>query len=436
MALHNERLPRSPFVLGALLVLTILGPVSFVQGDSGAVDALAERGLALVALRNDTIDTNQDGDIDAVRVVAILNSTAAQNDLIIKLRGLHKEREVLEVQEISFVGQTNITLLYDAWSSGEHKLRLDFFDEDGVFIASYPLPTFQLRPSLQIPMLRLNLEADTLLQTGESCIIQRMFDDQTGPRYGETGLRTFTGAPFSVLDHHDELDCSTWPAGSYQLKETYRNGLGQTAEAYLNFSINNRPAPEFELTVLGEQHAVGTLCEVKMTADAPNPTWAKVWRIRGAVVEGANTTVLDCSNLPAGSHLITLEVITTKQISSIQGLNLVRLASNDSDTSANTTGPSYSLGPATPTQSVGWMSIGVLALLVAVIVFLSLVRTEAPTPLDLPQPGAQPQLLEDGSPDHEGMPTIVDDQGVLWRRHPSGDLDWWDRDWQRWHRWE
>ena len=436
MALHNERLPRSPFVLGALLVLPILGPVSFVQGDSGAVDALAERGLALVALRNDTIDTNQDGDIDAVRVVAILNSTAAQNDLIIKLRGLHKEREVLEVQEISFVGQTNITLLYDAWSSGEHKLRLDFFDEDGVFIASYPLPTFQLRPSLQIPMLRLNLEADTLLQTGESCIIQRMFDDQTGPRYGETGLRTFTGAPFSVLDHHDELDCSIWPAGSYQLKETYRNGLGQTAEAYLNFSINNRPAPEFELTVMGEQHAVGTLCEVKMTADAPNPTWAKVWRIRGAVVEGANTTVLDCSNLPAGSHLITLEVITSKQISSIQGLNLVRLASNDSDTSANTTGPSYSLGPATPTQSVGWMSIGVLALLVAVIVFLSLVRTEAPTPLDLPQPGAQPQLLEDGSPDHEGMPTIVDDQGVLWRRHPSGDLDWWDRDWQRWHRWE
>jgi len=436
MALHNERLPRSPFVLGALLVLTILGPVSFVQGDSGAVDALAERGLALVALRNDTIDTNQDGDIDAVRVVAILNSTAAQNDLIIKLRGLHKEREVLEVQEISFVGQTNITLLYDAWSSGEHKLRLDFFDEDGVFIASYPLPTFQLRPSLQIPMLRLNLEADSLLQTGESCIIQRMFDDQTGPRYGETGLRTFTGAPFSVLDHHDELDCSTWPAGSYQLKETYRNGLGQTAEAYLNFSINNRPAPEFELTVMGEQHAVGTLCEVKMTTDAPNPTWAKVWRIRGAVVEGANTTVLDCSNLPAGSHLITLEVITTKQISSIQGLNLVRLASNDSDTSANTTGPSYSLGPATPTQSVGWMSIGVLALLVAVIVFLSLVRTEAPTPHDLPQPGAQPQLLEDGSPDHEGMPTIVDDQGVLWRRHPSGDLDWWDRDWQRWHRWE
>jgi len=145
---------------------------------------------------------------------------------------------------------------------------------------------------------------------------------------------------------------------------------------------------------------------------------------------------LDCSNLPAGSHLITLEVITTKQISSIQGLNLVRLASNDSDTSVNTTGPSYSLGPATPTQSVGWMSIGVLALLVAVIVFLSLVRTEAPTPHDLPQPGAQPQLLEDGSPDHEGMPTIVDDQGVLWRRHPSGDLDWWDRDWQRWHRWE
>ena len=129
-----------------------------VLAESSTEERLSEAGLTLVALRNDTIDTDQDGDIDAVRVVAVLNSTAASNDLIMKLRGLHKEREVLEVQEIAFSGQTNITLVYDAWSSGEHDLRLDFFDEDGEFIAAYPLPTFVLKPALQVPQVSLVLE--------------------------------------------------------------------------------------------------------------------------------------------------------------------------------------------------------------------------------------------------------------------------------------
>ena len=34
---------------------------------------LEEAGITMVALRNDTLDLNQDGDIDAVRVVVILN---------------------------------------------------------------------------------------------------------------------------------------------------------------------------------------------------------------------------------------------------------------------------------------------------------------------------------------------------------------------------
>ena len=102
------------------LVLTcLLLPIS-TGAELATDERLAEEGLTLLALRNDTIDSNQDGDIDAVRVVVVLNSTAASNDLIVKLRGLHKEREVLVTQEVSFQGQTNITLVYDAWSKGEH----------------------------------------------------------------------------------------------------------------------------------------------------------------------------------------------------------------------------------------------------------------------------------------------------------------------------
>ena len=72
------------------LVLTcLLLPIS-TGAELATDERLAEEGLTLLALRNDTIDSNQDGDIDAVRVVVVLNSTAASNDLIVKLRACTK----------------------------------------------------------------------------------------------------------------------------------------------------------------------------------------------------------------------------------------------------------------------------------------------------------------------------------------------------------
>ncbi len=432
----SERRPCAVFI--ALLMVSLLLPLTAVGAELSTEERLAEEGLTVLALRNDTIDTDQDGDIDAVRVVVVLNSTAASNELIVKLRGLHKEREVLEVQEVAFEGQTNITLVYDAWSKGEHNLRLDFFDENGDFIASYPLPTFVLTPALQVPRVDLTLNAGSMLQTGEECEIVRNFGDETGPRYGETGVRTFTGAPFSVLDSDHMLDCSSWPAGDYELKETYRNGLGQTAESTLNFTIENRPAPVFTLTVSGHENTTETPCNVRMELTDGRATsgLTKIWRVKGEVVAGANSTVLDCANLPAGAYLITLEVITEKLISSTEGTNLIRLPGEDLSTEERDSLPSTSLGPETETESVGWFSIGALALVVSVLVFVLLVRNREPEALELPSLGPTPQVLADGSPDTQGLPTTVDDQGVLWRQHPGGEVDWWDQEWRIWHRWE
>ena len=423
--------------LVGLLLASLLLPLP-AAAELSTEEQLAEEGLTLLALRNDTIDTNQDGDIDAVRVVVVLNSTATSNELIVKLRGLHKEREVLETQEISFQGQTNITLVYDAWSKGEHVLRLDFLDENGDFIASYPLPTFMLTPALNVPRVTLQLNAGDGLQTGETCEIIREFSDETGPRYGETGVRTFTGAPFSVLDSHGVLDCSSWPAGDYELKETYRNGLGQTAESTLNFTINNRPAPDFSLSVSGHQNATDTPCSVRMQLDDGRSEigLTKVWSLKGQPIEGANGSSLDCSTLPAGAHLITLEVITEKMISSTEGVNLIRLPAKDLSANETASLPSSSLGMDTPTESVGWFSIGALALFVSIIVFVILVRNKEPEALELPALGPTPQVLPDGSPDTQGLPTTIDDQGVLWRQHPGGEVDWWDQEWSIWHRWE
>ena len=34
----------------------------------------------------------------------------------------------------------------------------------------------------------------------------------------------------------------------------------------------------------------------------------------------------------------------------------------------------------------------------------------------LPELGPSPQIRNDGSPDPEGLPTVVDDDGQLWRK--------------------
>ena len=44
-------------------------------------DPFESAGLSLVALRNDSLDSNQDGITDAIRVVIVINSTQQQVDI-------------------------------------------------------------------------------------------------------------------------------------------------------------------------------------------------------------------------------------------------------------------------------------------------------------------------------------------------------------------
>ena len=123
----------------------------------GELTELSEAGFTLVALRNDTLDLNQDGDIDAVRVVVILNSTSPSTFIELRLIASHNDREVVEKTTLEISGQSNASLTYDAWSSGKHELELAFFDMNGVRITSIGLPTYDMVPSLQTPMLALEL---------------------------------------------------------------------------------------------------------------------------------------------------------------------------------------------------------------------------------------------------------------------------------------
>ena len=425
-----------------LLMLFVLLSASLTTlpvSAEGELSELSDAGITLVALRNDTLDLNQDGDIDAVRVVVILNSTYPSTFIELRLIASHNDREVIEKTTMEISGQTNASLTYDAWASGKHELELVCFDMNGVRITGIELPTFDMVPSLQTPMLGLELFGSDTLETGSSCEVNRMFADETGPRYGAIGTQTFIGAPFTVLDNATIIDCSNWPAGQYSLKETYRNELGQTAESWLNLSIQNRPAPEFELLLTGDQMATDRPCLVALQGLNSNEdftSYQKTWEVSTLKGTISNSSVFDCSSLPAGVHLIILKVTNLENIVSTEAVNLVRLPALDLSAEEQEALPSQSYGDETNTEAVGWYTMAALGLIVAIVVFVLLVRIkEHDELLALPELGPPPQILADGTPDSEGLPTMNDDEGQLWRKHPDGSLDWWDTSFNIWQRW-
>ncbi len=417
-----------------------LGLVETVGAEtSSSEEALEAEGLALVALRNDTLDLNQDGDADAIRVVVIMNTTNEFSNIELRLYGVHKDREVHDSRTMSFSGQSNASIIYDAWAQGEHALRLEIVNQNGETITTIQLPTYVLRPALKTPQITLDLEAPAWIETGEACTIDRLFADETGPRYAAEGVRTFSGAPFTVLDNQTSLNCSHWPAGEYMLKEAYRNDLGQTTESWLNITIHNRPAPAFSLSVRGDGNTTDTPCLITMVpnmAGVDFTSFDKIWSVQGQQLPGTESNIYDCSVLPAGVHLISLEVINNEQIRTVHGLNLVRQPSEDLTKEEAEDLPTRSFGEDTETESVGWYSIGALGLIVAFIVFFMLVRVkDEEEDSGLRSLGPTPTILPDGSPDPEGMPTTTDDSGTLWRQQPDGSMDWWDQDLRIWHKW-
>ena len=438
--LISNKLYSSFTILLILCSVMALSEYSYyATAEDSEEDPLAEAGLSLIALRNDTLDTNQDGENDAVRVVVVLKTEQENTNLELRLIGEYKDREVSEILQFTFTDQSNASLTYDAWASGEHELKLQLVDQDGNIITTIPLPTYVLRPALQTPSILLALNAPQHIETGDECTISRVFSDETGPRYGASGVRTFSGAPFTVLDSQNALDCSHWPAGDYMLKEAYRNDLGQATEDWLNLTIHNRPAPDFTLVVNGNGNATDTECKVMLKQsdeDTDFSTFQMIWRIQGAQIEGNIGPEFDCSTLAAGVHLVSLEVINNELISAIEGINLVRLPGVDLTEEQKEIAPSRSYGEDTETESVGWISIGVLGLVVVILSYLILVRVKDDTnELPMRDLGPSPMILSDGSPDPEGLPTTTDDEGVLWRQHPDGNHDWWDNELRIWVRW-
>ena len=121
---------REWFLVALMLSLCFTTQVSAEEESN----QLEEAGLTLVALRNDSLDSNQDGVTDAIRVVVVINSTNQWVDLTLTLIGVHSGFTVYEEVLLSFEGQANASLTYDSWATGEHQLFLEITDADGILL--------------------------------------------------------------------------------------------------------------------------------------------------------------------------------------------------------------------------------------------------------------------------------------------------------------
>ena len=393
-------------------------------------DPFSDAGLDLVALRNDSLDSNQDGMMDAIRVVVVINSTNQWVDLTLTLIGEHSGITVYEEIFMAFEDQENASLTYDSWAAGEHNLNLEISDADGRLLKSIDIGTFDLSPALATPSVDLLLSGSEIMQTGDDCQITRGFVDETGPRWNFEGTRSITGTPFKVLDTDQVLDCSNWPAGTYVISETYQNGLGQTTSDTLELVIVNKPPPIFTIEVNGNDALAGTPCTITHVAATgeDHTEYVKDWRITPSIGMVANSSSLDCSSWESGVYKILLTVTNDEEITTTGGTMLIRMPSQQM-VSEDADAPALSKGQDTETSNVGIWGIVVLSLVLGIVVFVLMMKS----PEDDELFGG---LLNDmGEPDAEGLPTHIDDNGMLWRKHDDGEVDWWDRSSMMWKRW-
>ena len=418
---------REWFLIALMLSLCFTGQVVAEEEES---DPFVSAGLSLVALRNDSLDSNQDGMSDAIRVVVVLNSSQQWNDLTLTLIGEHSGFIVKEEVLMAFEDQENASLTYDSWAEGEHMLILEISDADGRLLKSINIGTFDLSPALAVPSTELILSGSEIMQTGDSCVITRDFIDETGPRWDFAGTRSIVGTPFKVLDTDETLDCSNWPAGIYTVTETYQNGLGQTTSDTLELVIVNKPPPLFTIAVEGSDALAGTPCTITHVeaAGEDHDSYIKDWTITPSIGMVANSSNIDCSKWESGVYKILLTVINDEEISTTGGVMLVRMPSPDLE-SEDENAPVLSRGSDTETSSVGLWGIGVLSLILGIAVFVVMMRS----PEDDQLGGSM--FNEVGEPDSEGLPTHTDENGMLWRRHGDGEVDWWDRASSTWKRW-
>ena len=255
---------------------------------------------------------------------------------------------------------------------------------------------------------------------------------------------SLSGTPWLVPNDLSDIDCSTWPARDYHLVMFYRNSLGFSTQAELDFTIHTLPPPMFNLNVTGNNDDVGSECIVAIDPSVGTSMafMSIEWEItdpRGDDLETPGYSTVDCSLWQVGLTKIRVEVTSTEGQSTQDAFNLVRLPPQGevSQEALEAAGPENmwpdrSMGEdyePTPffgnSQITSQALVAVIGIGIAILfgVFCGVMwnRRDSDGMVSLGE-----SIAFEGEPDSEGLPSYVDPTGVHWRQHEEGNVDWFD----------
>jgi hypothetical protein len=396
--------------------------------------------------RADQLDLNNDGDPDTIRVVYLLNTSSHYAEAAVQLDVESAGMSLTFWENVTFnrtsphFGSQDV----EAWGDGTYNVRLKLWDgESGILILTEDLGDYDLKAKLVPPFLKFDFNAAPPIMIGDVCSIERIFSDDIGERYDTMGTISLTGTPWLVPDDLSDIDCSSWPAGDYDLRMLYRNGLGFTGEANFQFTIHTLPPPGFKLNVTGQHGEVGSECAVAIEPSL-GTTMALMtieWEItdpRGDDVSTPGFSSIDCRLWQVGLTKVRVTVTSGEGQETIGAYNLVRLPPSGSASAEvlNASGPDSlwpdrSLGDehqATPffgnsngvAQGVVFFIGAAIAILLGIFAAVMWTRRSEE---ELYMSGVVGEAID---PDSEGLPSYVDPTGVHWRQHEDGNVDWFD----------
>ena len=413
------------------------------------VEASGYNDFTVVNYETREQDIDNDGFVDQLRIVFNVNTTKSQTPISAKLVTIFDQYpnqiEVIQWDNFTLTNEKSLSrsIFVDAWKEGKYIVLLKFLNpETSELISEYQLGEYNLMVGMETPFVALNVIAthegktvDNNFNTGSECKVKRNVLDNIGHRYNKTGEVQFLGAPWispslepgENTPNNDEIDCSSWPAGNYNLKLIYHNSL----ETWKNFSIINQPAPSFNLNVTGQNMEIGSLCFITIeptdgTDFSENQiTWTTIPEHED--IEGLE---LNCKMWLPGIHRIIVNVTNSEGISATNGVNLVRMPPLDNgnlstwgNESVTSSWPVRS-GGEVESEYMGYIGTGIGMLLLFLISVLVLKRFGDDMQGDF--------STSKSKISSEGLPTHRDEDGHLWRQHPDGQIDWWDETANMW----
>ena len=412
---------------------------------------VAESEIGLEERRVDAMDMDSDGFPDMLSTIFAINSTKDSHvgvQVIVETDRLvipFWKNMTLAAGEMKF-GSIDIY----AWEDGDYHLRMLIWDHElEVITEEVDLGTFDLTTALSPPTLGLELQGADTIFTGDQCQILRSFSDDVGQQYDALGVVSLTGVPWQVLNETAPIDCSAWPAGTYSVSLQYTNELGFGASTSVDVKIENHPAPDFSIQVNGQNQRMGTGCSV-VAAPADNQTDTDLtfsWLITNPKnQESSESDVkdLDCGLWEPGVHKVRVTATNPQMQTTTLGVNVVRLppldpsdpslGNNTEPTSwpSSSSGENYEATPLFLNLQASAAAIGGGGILFGLIfgIFVGLLLTRGNNSSDRLDEVMEAAALSltDGEIENvaEGLPTYTDPQGITWRQHPDGSMDWWD----------